>query len=111
MIDKKSPRFTAKVEDGFQKNIDVIIKIPPEIMEEIIKGTDKRYLSFKLESKGWFSNSVVGQADLQLNFIRTNRMQDRLALKDDKIFMDYIINVKKPKKIPLTTIIQTIKLT
>lgn len=28
MIDKKAPRFTVKVQDGAQKNVDVIIKIP-----------------------------------------------------------------------------------
>lgn len=48
MIDKKSPRFTAKVQDGAQKNIDVIIKIPQETMEDIIKGSSHKYLSFKL---------------------------------------------------------------
>jgi hypothetical protein len=43
-------------------------------MEEIIKGTDKRYLYFTLVSKGWFADKTVGEADLELNFIRNNRM-------------------------------------
>ena len=33
MIDRKHPRFEVNVSDGPQKNIDTIIKIPPEIME------------------------------------------------------------------------------
>lgn len=37
-------------------------------------------------------------------------MEDRLTLKEGKIFMDYIINVQKPKK-PLVTSIMTIKYT
>ena len=37
-------------------------------------------------------------------------MEDRLVLKQDKIFMDYIICVQKPKK-PLVTKIPMIKLT
>jgi len=102
MVDKKSPRFTAKVQDGPQKNIDVIIKIPPQIFEDIIKGSNHKYLSFKLEEKGWFSNTVIGEADMELNFIRTNRMEEKVVLKEEKIFMDCIINVLKPKK-PLIT--------
>ena len=37
-------------------------------------------------------------------------MQDRLVLKQDKIYMDYIINVQKPKK-PMVTKIPSIKIT
>ena len=37
-------------------------------------------------------------------------MEDRLVLKDEKIFMDYVINVQKPKK-PLITEINTVKMT
>lgn len=55
MVDRKQPRFEANVADGPQSNISVIMKIPPEIMEDIIKGSDKKYLAFTLVSKGWFS--------------------------------------------------------
>jgi hypothetical protein len=37
-------------------------------------------------------------------------MEDRLVLKHEKIYMDYIICVQKPKK-PLVTKIPSIKIT
>ena len=79
-------------------------------MEEIIKGSSKRYLNFVLAQKGWFSETIIAEADLQVNFIRSNRMEDRLVLKHEKIYMDYIICVQKPKK-PLVTKIPSIKIT
>lgn len=37
--DHKAHRFEAKVEDGPQHKIETIVKVPPKIMEEIIKGS------------------------------------------------------------------------
>lgn len=81
MIDRKHPRFEANIVNGPQSKIEAIIKIPPEIMEDIIKGSEKKYLSFALYSKGWFSESLVADGDVEMNFIRSNRMEDKLALK------------------------------
>ena len=41
-------RFQAKVNEGRQSEISVTLKIPQNIMDEIIKGTDERYIGFKL---------------------------------------------------------------
>lgn len=79
-------------------------------MEDIIKGSEKKYLNFALFSKGWFSQSLVADGDIELNFIRSNRMEDKLALKQGRITIDYVMNVRKPKK-PLVTDIMTIKIT
>lgn len=45
-----------------------------------------------------------------MNFIKTNRVEDRVVLKEDKIFLDYIVCVNKPKK-PIVTEIPSLKVT
>lgn len=47
---------------------------------------------------------------MDLNFIRTNVMEDRLPLKEGRMHLSYLIRVRKPKK-PLVTEIRTYKLT
>ena len=67
MIDRKHHRFEAKVQNGPQKDINVIVKIvkiDPNIMEDIIIGTEKRFINFVLVDKGWFSESIVAEADM-----------------------------------------------
>ena len=110
MIDKKNHRFEAQVEDGQQNNVKIVIKVPPEIMADIIKGSDQKYVMFKLLSKGWFSEKTVAEAEMDLNFIRSNVMEDRLTIKEEKIYLDYLIKVRKPKR-PIITEINTYKLT
>lgn len=57
--DKKKPKFELDVHDGQQDKVRTVIKVPPAIMENIIKGSDVKYLGFKLVSKGWFSEKIV----------------------------------------------------
>lgn len=96
------------MQNGHQKDIDIIVKIDPMIMEDIIKGSEKRYVNFVLVSKGWFSEKIVGEGDLEMNFIKNNRMEERVVLKEDKIYLDYVICVQKPKK-PIVTEITALK--
>lgn len=108
VVDRKNHRFEASVQNGHQKDIDIIVKIDPMIMEDIIKGSEKRYVNFVLVSKGWFSEKIVGEGDLEMNFIKNNRMEERVVLKEDKIYLDYVICVQKPKK-PIVTEITALK--
>ena len=79
-------------------------------MDEIIKGSDNRYIAFKLFDKGWFSESEIGSDAIELNFIRNNIQEGRSNMNSDKITVDYMIKVHKPKR-PITTEIKSIKVT
>lgn len=67
-------------------------------------------MKFSLSSKGWFSESLVAVGVTDLNFIRNNIMEDSLEMKEGKIFLNYVMKIKKPKR-PLMTEILTYKVT
>ena len=53
---------------------------------------------------------MVGSGATDLNFIRTNVMEDKLEIKEGKIWLYYLMKVKKPKR-PLVTEVLTYKMT
>lgn len=63
MVNMKEHRYKANVKNGLN-NIQTIVTIPPQIMEQIIKGTDKKYLLLKFSSKGWFGESEIDEVSV-----------------------------------------------
>jgi hypothetical protein len=64
LVDKNAPRFTSKVKNGPQ-TIDLIVRLPPNIMENIvIKGTRDKYLSFKFLKKGFLGKAVLTESEI-----------------------------------------------
>lgn len=101
VIDFQNHRFQVKIKEGQQPEINLTLKIPQNTMDEIIKGSDKKFVAFKLFEKGWFSESEIGSDEIELNFIRNNIQEGRSNINGE-ITVDYVIKVHKPKR-PITT--------